>query len=288
MLMDLYYQESKLKKTHQHFHKFMIEIHKQLHALRKDSIYKDPIKIIAKKFSKKYELLCFDEFHIADVADAMILESLFKYLFKYGVKIIITSNRHPSNLYLGGIQREKYLEFVTFLTTKVKILELKSETDYRTDAIRSIEEKFIFPINKNNQVKIDKLIAKICQKNRLKEHKITVNKRNIIISESYKNFAILDFQIFCKENYGTIDYSLIADDFSNILLTNISKISEDETDILKRFIHLIDIFYEAKVNMVFYSNIELEKIYQGSRFNVEYARTISRINEFLSARYGNS
>ena len=129
-----------------HFHEFMSMTHRELHKIRKRlGGVEDPLKLVAKTFSKKAKILCFDEFQVTEVADAMILERLFKHLFDYGIFVVTTSNRHPSNLYEGGIQREKYLEFVNYMQEQMLICELAGDCDYRIMKISSLKKEIFLP-----------------------------------------------------------------------------------------------------------------------------------------------
>lgn len=284
LLMDLFYKYCHVSKKRIHFHEYLISIHKKLHLLKKSTKkLKDPLKYIAKEFAKKYQLLCFDEFHVTDVADAMILEQLFRYLFTYNVTIVTTSNRHPKDLYEGGIQREKYLDFVNYITEKMLITELSGIYDYRSQFIAHLNSNYIYPINKQNDKKIADIFAKITSNSKVSSHEFQYLGRKITIAKAASSTAIIDFKEFCIKNYSIHDYQIIAQNFSTIFLTNIPKLSQDELDQVKRFSNLIDIIYDYKINVIFYADCPVQEIYTGKKTSFEFERVISRINHCMVA-----
>jgi cell division protein ZapE len=285
LLMDLFFEHCNITKKRIHFHEYLISVHKELHILRKTKPnLKDPLKHIAKKFAKSFSLLCFDEFHVTDVADAMILEHLFRYLFKYKVIIVTTSNRHPKELYEGGIQREKYLEFVTYLTSKMLITKLLAKCDYRSKFIANLDSNYIYPINKINDKKIANLFAQLTSNSKISNHEFTHMGRVIMINQAASSTAIINFEEFCIKNYSVNDYQIIAQNFSTIFLINIPKLSFDQLDQLKRFSNLIDIFYDYKTNIIFYAECKIEDIYTQKKGGFEFNRIISRIKELQAKK----
>ncbi len=282
-LMQLFYDNCNCPKKRIHFHEFMSEIHRKLHHLRKTKPnLSDPLKTIAHAYAKEIKLLCFDEFQVTDVADAMILERLFRLLFKHKIFIVTTSNRHPSELYLGGLQREKYLEFVEFLTSKLAIFSLDGQQDYRHLKVANLAKKYLYPLNKKNQQKISEIFADLTGNSKTSEHPIKVLGREIIIKEAASSCAYIDFNEFCKKPYASNDFQAIANEFSTIFITNIPKLSSNERDYAKRFVNLIDIIYDKQLDVIFYADCLPEEIYQSGKGKFEFARTVSRITE-LSA-----
>ncbi|MFZ8864310.1 MAG: cell division protein ZapE [Rickettsiales bacterium] len=281
LIMDLFFAQSKCKKKRIHFHEMMQDIHHNLHVIRKHQIkINNPLKEIAKNYAKKYALLCFDEFQVTDVADAMILEQLFKYFFKYNIVIITTSNRHPAELYKGGLQREKYLEFVDYLTKKLEIFKLKGQTDYRTAKISALEQTYFYPINPINQKKIQHIFSLLTAHSECAEHNFEHLGRKITIEQAASATAIIDFNKFCKEAYSVSDYHLICANFSTIFFVNIPEIKDRNE--ARRFMNFIDILYDKKINVLFLAETAIAKIYQGKDGSFEFQRCISRITEMLS------
>ena len=283
MLMDLFYESINIPKLRIHFHEFMSLTHRELHKIRKSlGGVEDPLKLVAKTFSKKAKILCFDEFQVTEVADAMILERLFKHLFYYGVFVVTTSNRHPENLYEGGIQREKYLEFVNYMQEQMLICELAGDCDYRIMKISSLKEKYFYPNNKDNIQKIENLCNELTGNSKMGEHILYNLGRKIIIKEAASNVAKIDFNEFCKGDYSVDDYREIAENFSTIFFINIPKLKSDEQNYLKRLINFIDICYDKKISVIFLSEVAIEGIYKEKKGGFEFQRTISRITEMSS------
>lgn len=286
LLMDLFFKHCDVNKKRIHFHEYMINIHKSLHQLRKTQpTLKDPLKYIAKEFSKKFQLLCFDEFQVVDVADAMILERLFRCLFHYKVVIVTTSNRHPKDLYQGGIQREKYLDFVNYINNNMQILALLGQHDYRKDFISHLNKTYIYPVNAHNNKKIAELFHTVTANTKTYNYKFKNMGRNIIIDKVASSTAMIDFNEFCIKHYTTSDYQIIAQNFNTIFFINIPKLSIEEINYLKRFSNFIDILYEYKCNVIFYAKCKADEIYQNKKHSFEFQRILSRISEMQTSKY---
>jgi len=284
LVMDLFYSITKCKKKRVHFHEFMSDIHRELHELRKTKPgLEDPLNFIAKSYSKKYQLLCFDEFQVTDVADAMILERLFRSLFDYKVIIVTTSNRHPDNLYKGGLQRDKYLEFVQYIIEKMDITELKGKEDYRSIQISNMEQTYFYPLSQDNHFKIINLFEELTSHSTASLHIVKNLGRDLAIAQAASSTAIIDFDEFCKKPYSASDYQAIAKEFSTIFLINIPVI-EDRNE-AKRFVNFIDVMYDKHINLIFLAEVEAKNIYPKGDGKFEFERTISRITEMQSSRY---
>ena len=280
MLMDLFFNHINLPKKRIHFHQYMIIIHRSLHNLRKTHPkLTDPLKYLAKEFAQKYQILCFDEFHVNDIADAMILERLFRHLFHYKITIVTTSNRHPKDLYQGGIQREKYIDFVNYINRKMIILELAGNCDYRQRFFNNLQERYIYPFSSENYSKIQDLFHVMTSNSKISSHIFKNMGREIMLKETASSTALIKFDDFCNQNFNNSDYHLIAENFSTIFLTHIPQLSADDSNQLKRFSNLIDILYEHGCNVVFYAACPIEKLYLGSKYKFEFQRIISRIKE---------
>lgn len=282
LIMDLFFQSIKIKKKRLHFHNFMHEIHNELHLIKDEKI-KNPIKKIAKKYKKTYQLICLDEFHVTDIADAMILERIFRNFMEAKIIIITTSNRHPSELYKGGLQREKYLEFVNYLKKNSKILELKGESDYRLQQIQKLENYYFYPINKDNKAKFYDIFANLTSHAKTEEATLENKKRLLKIKKSSGTVALIDFIEYCTGNYSANDYNLIATKYDTIFLENIEEIKD--RNIAKRFMNMIDIFYEHKNKIIFLAHINYTDIYKGKYHQFEFKRTLSRIFEMQQIEY---
>jgi cell division protein ZapE len=281
------------KKLHVHFHKFMIDIHKSLKQLRQKDSSKthriDYLTQIAKNLSGQYLLIYIDELQITDITDAMIVGKLFREMLNQGIVILITSNRKPDDLYLGGLQRDSFLGFIELIKKQMHVVELSSQTDYRLEKIKSLNETYHIIADQYVDDFIKQTIEFIIKDEPLEITSIEVNGREIICKESCKNLAIFDFNQLCSANLGSEDYIAICKKFNIIIIKNIPKLSSEARNEAKRFINLIDIIYEHKIKLICTAEVPPHLIYSNIEGNeaFEFDRTISRLMEMQSEEYLN-
>ncbi|MDQ1237792.1 MAG: putative nucleoside triphosphate hydrolase [Wigglesworthia glossinidia] len=284
-LMDLFYQSLPTnRKMRIHFHEFMLKVHNNMHLLEGKA---DPLKIIAKKFKNNIEIICFDEFFIADIADAMLLGKLVKYFLKLKITLIITSNTAPRDLYKNGLQRAQFLSTIALIHKNYTILNLDSGLDYRL--LDTNNSKFwLYPINKKNKDKMEKFLFKFStmQSDLVKKNVIfKINNRDIKALWVLDKISAFNFSELCVSTCNQNDYISISKQFSIIFLYDVFQINKNQEDIGKRFLFLIDALYTMRVKLIVMASVCISKIYQGELLKFEYKRCISRLNEMQSEKY---
>jgi cell division protein ZapE len=288
MLMNLFFTNSQIKnKRRIHFHEFMRNIHGIIHNWRNDPQRKDtdPVIFAAKEFAGKTKLLCFDEFQVTDIADAMILGKLFRQLRKMKLIIVTTSNRKPSDLYLGGIQREKFLEFVQLLEENFDVISLDSKIDYRLQQIQAMKQTYFYPLGSQTNKAIKQAFAKLTSNSTTSEHEFTVQGHKFHSRKSASGVALFSFADLCAKPLGSADYAAIAKVFSTVFLIDIPKLTREDRNEAKRFVILIDELYEHKVKLIISAECSVRKIYKYGDGSFEFNRTVSRLIEMQSAKY---
>ncbi|MEM9469185.1 MAG: cell division protein ZapE [Pseudomonadota bacterium] len=286
MVMDLFFDFVPLTISKQriHFHEFMIKTHDWLHQKRGERV-DDLMPRYARHVAKKIKLLCFDEFHVTDVADAMILGRLFTALFEEGVVVVATSNRAPDDLYEGGLQRDRFLPFIELLKAKMIVDHLDSETDYRQIAEQSQNMVYFSPLTNVHKEKIDQLFQTMIRESDVGIDAFNVKGRTIQLKASENGIARSSFSQLCEEALGAEDYIAIADRYHTLFLENIPYLSTDKRNEAKRFILLIDCLYEARCRLILSAEKPYDEIYEGSDHAFEFDRTMSRLMEMQSREY---
>lgn len=294
MLMDLFFDTlpDDIKKRRVHFHEFMIEVHDYIHSRSMDDsmasggkgMVEQALPSLADLIIRKSSILCFDEFHVTDITDAMILGRLFKILFEHGLIIVATSNWAPDDLYKGGLQRDRFLPFIDLLKTKVNTVHLDSPHDYRAQTIQ-IEGTYFTPLTKSTEQELDDIFAKITKQAKLEKRTLRVKGRDIVTERSAHGAARFTFSELCERPHGAEDYLEIASAFHTIFLEGIPKLGYDRRNEAKRFMNLIDALYEARTRVIFSAETTPEKLYRGHDHAYEFERTISRLQEMQSDQY---
>ncbi len=285
MLMDLFFAQvpATIKKRRVHFQACMIETQAWLHQARSG---KNPDSILpdyAKHVSDTVRVLCFDEFHVTDVADAMILSRLFTLLLDHGVAVVATSNWPPDRLYEGGLQRERFLPFIALIKERMEIIHLDSPTDYREEAVQDLET-YLYPLNAETRAKADHFFHNLSRGNIEETVTITVKGRDIKIRAA-GNAARFTFAQLCEQPHGAEDYLKIAERFQVIFIENIPRMNYDRNNECKRLMTLIDVLYDTRRIALFTAEAAPEKIYNGDKYDYEFERTISRLREMQSSSY---
>lgn len=285
MLMDLFFNElpGKLKKRRVHFHEFMIETHDWLHQNRGDEM-DDLLPAYARHVASHIRILCFDEFHVTDVADAMILGRLFTALFEKDVVVVATSNWAPDNLYEGGLQRELFLPFIALLKEQMDVVHLDNDKDYRQLSDPDQDVYYFSPLNKETTQKIDQLFRELSGGQESKIEIIEVKGRDIEVMAA-NNIARFTFADLCEQPLGAEDYITIAQKYDTVFVENIPGLSADKRNEAKRLILLIDCLYEAQCRLILSAEEDIHHIYDGKDHAFEFDRTISRLMEMQSSAY---
>lgn len=279
-LVDLFFNSLPFeRKGRFHFHHFMKLIHEKLKIYSGE---KDPLKLIAKFFQKEYLIVCLDEFFVKDIADAMNLTRLFYYLFEFGVFFVITSNVVPSNLYKGGLQRQKFLPTIVLLEKFLKVVCVNSLIDYRFMFLSS-ERLFFYSLCFSTFKAMKKLFFNLAKSFPVKKLFLKVNDRNIFVHYMSDNIIWFDFKVICGFGRGHLDYCEIATLFKIIFISGVKKINDD--DDARRFIALIDEFYDRKINVVISFDCNVSELYLGELLKFDFKRIISRLTEMSTKEY---
>lgn len=290
MLMDLFYEclPEDTKKERIHFHQFMINAHDYFHTRRKGGDISGGIDglipSLASIIAAKSKVLCFDEFHVTDVADAMILGRLFTALFDRGVIVVATSNWAPPRLYEGGLQRERFLPFIALLENRMDIVHLDSPTDYRAQAIQE-EGSYFSPLGPLAQRSADDLFAQLTDQAYAGREYIEVKGRTIKVQVAVNGVARFTFAQLCESPHGAEDYLAIAQRYPVVFLEKIPKLTYDRRNEAKRLMTLIDALYESKTKLIITAAAAPHDLYRGHDHAFEFDRTISRLMEMQSEAY---
>ena len=255
----------------------MINFHNFAHKNKKDSI-----ESFVKDLKKKYELLYLDEFQVTNIVDAMILGKLFETIFKENLKIIITSNTKIENLYNDGLQREQFIPFIKIMKTKCAEQTLFIKADYRKSQNKD-NDRYLYPLNEITSFKINKLFRKLTKDKNKKQKDLLIKGRKFIIKNYYEGIVRFDFNDLCNKNIGAEDYIKIAEECKYIIIENLPNFDENNSNQQQRFITLIDIIYEKKVNLAISSVSILNKLTSANSLSKPFKRTISRLYELTSS-----
>jgi cell division protein ZapE len=280
-LMDIFYklvQYKRCMRVHQHdFMKHIYEYMKQGRSLNN----KDPLKYAVDKYTKKIHLLCIDEFEVLDVADAMILERIYNLLFKKNIKVVLTSNTSPSDLYKNGLQRIRFVPFINLVENFMIISEVLAGKDYRIKiskkkGMHEFQDFYYLPSNTKLCLNLFNFLR---NKFPVDSIDLEYNKRKLKIEKIANRVAIFSFSNLCEDNLSIIDYYQIITKCDWIILTNIPELTSKHRNEAKRFQILIDILYDKKIGLALSSDVKPEDIYIAGDGYKEFRRTISRIYE---------
>ena len=265
-----------------------IEVHDTIHAWRqstekpKDEI--DPLPRIAREIAGKSALLCFDEFHVTDIADAMILGRLFKAFFDLGMVVVTTSNRHPKDLYKDGLQRDRFLPFIDLIQEKMNVYEVSAVRDYRLERLQGMEA-YVVPNDEIASEKLEQDFESLTVGAQPRPMGLEVNGRIVEIPRAAEGVAIMDFNDMCAKPLGPGDYLAVARRFHTVILKDIPKLGPHNRDVAKRFVTLVDALYEAKTNLICSAAVPPNELYTEGDGAFEFERTVSRLMEMQSADY---
>ncbi len=292
MLMDMFFELApNSRKKRVHFHDFMQDIHARIHSQRQkfkagQSDRSDPIPPIAETLAREVRLLCFDEFSVTDVADAMILSRLFSLLFNAGVTVVATSNVHPDNLYQHGLSREYFLKFIDLLKAKVDVVELQTSLDYRLEKA-GCGDVYFTPLNHQTKSAMDEKWSQLTAGAESRDTHLSVQGRTIPVPLSSGTMARFDFADLCQQPLGANDYLALAAKFGFLFIDCIPVLMPEQRNETKRFINLIDTLYDNHVKLIASAAAAPEMLYQATSGteSFEFKRTVSRLVEMQSLDY---
>jgi cell division protein ZapE len=283
MLMDLFFGAAPVeRKRRVHFYAFMQEVHERIHARRAEK--GDPIAPVAAEIASRATLLCFDEFDVADIADAMILGRLFQALFAAGVVMVATSNRAPDELYQDGLQRDRFLPFIALLKQRMEVIQLDGGRDYRLHRFLGRKTFFIAPDGAAHRA-LEGVFADLTGGAEGGPVELTVLGRKLPVPRAAKEVAWFGFDELCARPLGPPDYLALCHAFHTVIVEAIPVMSRRLRNEARRFTIFIDALYEAHGNIVASAEAPPEALYPEGDGAFEFQRTISRLNEMQSADY---
>lgn len=281
-LMDLFFEHLKLqKKTRLHFHRFMNELHESLTQMKG---IKDPLKRLAHQWSQHTVCLCFDEFFVSDIADAMLLGEFFQALFTRGVTLVATSNIPPERLYENGLQRTRFLPAIEAILEHTQVIHLDTHVDYR---MRVLEQAEIYhcPLDRQAEDNLCQYFEQLAPEPGKKGVRLNLKGHEIVSFKCADSVVWFKFDDLCDAPRGTQDYIEIARMFHTVILSQVTKMSRDREDVARRFIALVDELYERNVTLIISAQVPIESLYQGEKLCFEFERTISRLTEMRTKKY---
>jgi len=280
-LMDTFYSSVPIKrKIRLHFHEFMRGVHHQLNELKGMT---NPLDEVARRIAKKYRLICFDEFHVSDIADAMILYNLLQALFEQGASFVMTSNYVPEALYPDGLHRDRLLPAIGLLNSKLDILNVDAGVDYRQRVLAQVKAYHI-PLDVNTDQALRQAFARIAE-TADEEPRISIESREIKALRRAGGIVWFDFAMLCGGPRSQNDYLEIASRFHTLILSGIPQMSAAMSSEARRFTWLIDVFYDRRVKLIMSAEVAPEQLYTEGILANEFVRTVSRIIEMQTAEY---
>lgn len=284
MLMEFFFSACPIeRKRRVHFSMFMLEVHEFIHQWRKQH-NSDPIAAYAKHIRTSTWLLCFDEFNVTDIADAMILTRLFEHLFAQGLIFVATSNYHPDDLYQNGLQRGLFLPFIQQLKQSVHVLELSAKEDYRLAHFKDLNQTFYIGLDHNAETFLQQSYALLTNNAKTEATVLHLQGRDVHFKAAHGDILYSSFEELCHRALGAADYIKIAQVFSAVFIAKIPQLSRENRDQARRFVTLIDALYEQKVKIICTAAAPADQLYQADGV-FEFKRTQSRLMEMQSEKY---
>lgn len=292
MLMDLFFNDSPVAhKRRAHFHEFMADVHERIHGFRQkisrqEIADTDPVRLTAQSIFEEAWLLCFDEFHVTDIADAMILGRLFSRLFELGTVVVATSNVAPDDLYKGGLNRALFLPFIAQLTDRMEVLRLDARTDFRLEKLAGIK-MWLVPADASADAALDRAWSKLTGGASDHPRDITIKGHVLHVPHSAHGVARFTFADLCEKPLGASDYLRLAHDYHTLIIDRIPAMQYPQRNYAKRFITLIDTLYDNAVKLMASAETDPLSLYtatEGVEAN-EFKRTSSRLIEMGSESY---
>lgn len=281
-LMDLFVESLAIqRKRRVHFHRMMGEVHARMRA---QAEVEDPLDRAAADIASETDVLCFDEFFVSDIGDAMILGRLLQGLFRRGMVLVATSNTAPSDLYRGGLQRERFLPAIDLIETNTRVLHVEGTTDYR---LRLLQEAgtWISSSAPDAGAKLERYFRQVASGPVEDAPLLEVAGRSIRARKRARGVAWFDFEELCREPRGAADYVEIARWHPTVIVSDVPALTAGDDDAARRFIALVDEFYDRRVKLVLSADADAATLYRGRRLRREFERTASRLFEMQTEHY---
>ncbi len=281
MLMDAFYRNIPLRRKRRvHFHAFMGDVHTNLAQLKNET---DPLALVAQRVCRETRLLCFDEFHVSDIGDAMILGRLLEKMLAGGVVCVMTSNYAPEGLYPNGLQRERFLPTVSLIRAALDVVELAAGADFRLRALQKLD-LYHAPLDAQSEQRMSEAFAQVAGVGG-QRHTLHINERALHAKRQAPGVVWFDFAELCGTARSQADYLEIARQFHTLFLSGVPQLGAEQASEARRFTWLIDVLYDQRVNLVISAAVPAPQLYVAGVGSAEFARTVSRLQEMQSREY---
>ncbi|MFG5410820.1 cell division protein ZapE [Piscinibacter sakaiensis] len=278
-LMDCFFQAVPLqRKTRLHFHEFMREVHRELADLHGTP---DPLKVLGERISRRFRLICFDEFHVADVTDAMILHRLLESMFEHRVSIVTTSNFHPDGLYPNGLHRDRILPAIELLKQRLEVIDVDNGTDYRAQTLATVETYHV-PLGPEADAALAAAFDRLAEA-RDEDPRLLIEHRELRARRKAGGVVWFDFAELCAKPRSQNDFLEIASQFHTVLLSGVPQMPPRYASEARRFTWLVDVMYDRRVKLILSAAVPAEALYTEGPLAHEFPRTVSRLHEMQSA-----
>jgi cell division protein ZapE len=280
-LMDCFFQSVPLKrKTRLHFHEFMREVHRELQDLKGTA---NPLDELGQRISRRFRLICFDEFHVSDVTDALILHRLLEALFANRVSLVATSNFHPDDLYPNGLHRDRILPAIELLKDKLEVVGVDNGTDYRRRTMERVQ-RYHCPLGPGAELALTRAFDQLAEM-RDEDPVLYIEQREITARRKAGGVVWFDFKWLCGGPRSQNDYLEISSRFHTVILSNVPQMQPRMASEARRFTWLIDVLYDRRVQLIMSAEVAPEQLYCEGPLAHEFPRTVSRLNEMQSAQF---
>jgi cell division protein ZapE len=280
-LMDCFYSAVPLKrKTRLHFHEFMREVHRELASMQGTA---NPLNLLAKRIADKYRLICFDEFHVSDITDAMILHRLLKALFEHGVGLVTTSNFKPDDLYLHGLNRDRFLPAIALLNEHLHVINVDHGTDYRGQTLAQLA-LYHTPLGEAAEDAMRDAFERLAE-TQDEDPVLQIEARKIYARRKAGGLVWFDFKTLCGGPRSQNDYLELATQFHTVLLSDVPQMAPRMASEARRFTWLVDVLYDRRVKLIMSAAVPATQLYTEGLMANEFARTVSRLHEMQSGEF---
>jgi len=281
-LMDNFYECLPVeRKLRIHFHRFMQQIHHELHQLKN---VRNPLIMLAEYLVREVQIICLDEFHVSDIADAMLLGGLLEALFERGITLVATSNIEPDGLYKNGLQRQRFLPAIALLKTHTHVIRVDGGVDYRLRTLKQAEI-YHYPLDEPAHQNLVNSFAQLSPEGGTTGEILQINGRPLPTVCCAEGVVWFEFETLCNTPRSVADYIELARCFNTVLLSQLYQLKDEQNDVAYRFIHLVDEFYDRNVKLMISAAVPLEQLYLGQKHAFQFQRTISRLKEMQSHQY---